>query len=154
MLKDKSIAKAELNSYCIQLVKNRIETLNKLLFDARESANTDTKSSMGDKYETSRAMLQIEQENITKQLAEANNILSNLISLPDNSSYSTVCNGSLITTNTSVFYLSTGLGKIDFKGKELMVISPKSPIGQKLMGLKTNDTIDFNKTKYTILNIE
>jgi transcription elongation GreA/GreB family factor len=147
------IDKTSLHQYCINLLEDKINAIKKEIANAKESANADTKSSMGDKYETSRAMLQIQQENLTKQLAETNSLLNQLEKLDINAQSNSAINGSLVFTENVVLFLAAALGKINFMKKDIMVISPQSPIGKILLGAKVGDSIQFNKTTYKINNI-
>ena len=52
-------------------VHERIAATQEAIYTAQLSANEETKSSAGDKYETGRAMAQLEIEKNTAQLAEA-----------------------------------------------------------------------------------
>ena len=67
----------------LQLIKDKILSLETILNDLNESAKNETKSTAGDKHETALAMLQIEQENTRKKIAETidkhtNNSISKL----------------------------------------------------------------------------
>ncbi|MCW3121639.1 MAG: hypothetical protein JWQ38_1131, partial [Flavipsychrobacter sp.] len=46
--------KEQLYALCAEYLKKREAEIKKLISDARESANNETKSSAGDKYETGR----------------------------------------------------------------------------------------------------
>ena len=59
--------KQKIHTHCLHLLDNKIAELQKILRSLGESAANDTKSSAGDKHETARAMIHIEQETITKQ---------------------------------------------------------------------------------------
>ncbi len=61
--------KAELLELVKQKISEKIQKLEQLIAETRAS-NNDTKSSMGDKYETSREMLQQEINNLQLQLNE------------------------------------------------------------------------------------
>jgi hypothetical protein len=63
--------KVELIKACYDFINRRIETIQGVISAAQDSANDETKSSAGDKYETGRAMMQLEIENNSKQLTEA-----------------------------------------------------------------------------------
>ncbi|HSY60679.1 MAG TPA: hypothetical protein VK796_02335, partial [Cytophaga sp.] len=63
--------KNTLYAYCTDYVTERITRLKTEIKKTQSSANEETKSSAGDKYETGRAMAQLEIEKNTKQLAEA-----------------------------------------------------------------------------------
>ena len=53
---------------CIDFVNEREETVQKLIASNKQALLSETKSSVGDKHETGRAMLQLELENISQQL--------------------------------------------------------------------------------------
>ena len=44
-----------------QLINDKVQQLQKVLTDLKESSSNETKSTAGDKHETALAMLQIEQ---------------------------------------------------------------------------------------------
>lgn len=142
--------KQKIYAHCLQLLNSKIQELEKILQDLDESAASDTKSSAGDKHETARAMIQIEQETISKQLNEARGQKSLLekTGTPDNRSHITT--GSLIQTNRGYLFLSIAFGKMVIEDKSVMVISPRSPLGIKLMGLRVNDSTSLNGVNYLI----
>lgn len=128
---------------CSEKVDQRIESLEAELKTLAESAATDTKSSMGDKYETSREMMNLEKAKFSAQLEDAQKMKSVLNSLDVDSVSQKVGIGSLVKSSTCLFFLSVSLGKIVVNGKEVFVISPASPIGQNLMGMQVNNSIEF-----------
>lgn len=67
--------KAELHTLCLSLAEERIQAIRGSIKDARDASVSDTKSSMGDKYETTREMMSIEIEKLQKQLEDAQNKL-------------------------------------------------------------------------------
>jgi transcription elongation GreA/GreB family factor len=146
--------KEAVHTHCIKLVNEKILSLRQVLNDLRESASNETKSTAGDKHETALAMLQIEQENINKQLE---NVLAQKTAIerivPANQS-SQVANGSLVKTNKGYLFISIALGKITVDDKPVIALSPKSPLGLKLAGLKVNDAIEMNGVRYIIETIE
>lgn len=146
--------KEKIYAHCLRLLNNKIVELEKILKDLSESSANDTKSSVGDKHETARAMIQIEQETIGKQLNEAleqKNLLEK-IDVKINSTQ--IIKGSLIKTNRGYLFLSIALGKIIIDDKTIMVISPQSPLGIKLVGLRLNDSAEINGINYFIESIE
>lgn len=145
--------KQKIQEYCLRLVKDRIQELEKNLQELGESAASDTKSSAGDKHETGRAMIQIEQEAIGKQLNEALERKVALDKIETHPDTSQIMKGSLIKTNQGYLFLSVAFGKITVEGKSVMVISLKSPLGIKLMGLKVNDAVEINGIHYLIESI-
>lgn len=55
----------------LQLVNDKIVSLQKILNELSDSAKNETKSTAGDKHETALAMLQQEQQNTSIKLSEA-----------------------------------------------------------------------------------
>jgi hypothetical protein len=146
--------KEAVHTQCIKLINEKILSLRQVLNDLRESASNETKSTAGDKHETALAMLQIEQENINKQLE---NVLAQKTAIerivPANQSLQ-VANGSLVKTNKGYLFISIALGKITVNERLVIALSPQSPLGLKLAGLKVNDAIEMNGVKYIIETIE
>ncbi|MCU0369347.1 MAG: 3-oxoacyl-ACP synthase, partial [Cyclobacteriaceae bacterium] len=73
---ENSALKQCLFQYCTEFVNRRIENARLASESAQDSANMEEKSSAGDKYETGRAMAQLENEKALQQLAEANKLKS------------------------------------------------------------------------------
>ena len=97
-------------------------------------------------------MLHLEQENYSKQLLQAQknlNILSQIKCGPQNA----ISSGALIRTNQGIFYMSVGIGEILFKKTSVFLISPKSPIGQKMIGKTNAIEFRFNKIEYYIESV-
>jgi hypothetical protein len=146
--------KTKLYNLSIAYAEERIATATEAIKAARDSSTEDTKSSAGDKYETGRAMMQLDIDRQTLQLGEAQKLKTFLERMdPDNSS-DTVQNGSLAFTNQGVFYLAISLGQVDLEGKKYFVISGSSPIGAQLMKQKAGSKFSFNGKDYKITAIE
>ena len=145
--------KQRLLEECKRYVESRIATANESMINAQQAANEEGKSSVGDKYETGRAMMQIERDKAAQQLDEAlklKNIIDQ-ISLETGSGKITL--GSLVITDSKKIFISIGMGKLFLDDEEFLVVAPGSPLGKQLMGLKVNDETLFNKERLTILQI-
>ena len=64
-----------------------------------------------------------------------------------------IIKGSLVKTNKGYLFLSISIGKINLEGNTVMVISPQSPLGIKLLGLRVNDSTTINGVNYIIESI-
>jgi len=146
--------KEELYTYCITYVQERISRLKSEIKKTQSSANEETKSSAGDKYETGRAMAQLEIEKNTAQLAEAERLMNTLNTIVSGAISGLVIPGSLITTDNGMFYIAVSIGQVTIDHKNYFVISSDSPIGKMFMGMKLGDAIEWNKSKYIIKSIE
>lgn len=133
------------------------EKLNKLLSSAQahqEALTSDSKSSAGDKHETSRAMVHLEQEKLGKQISLLKQHLGLLNSIRINSkTCEKVETGALVVTNQGKFIISVSHGKIELNNEVYFAVSPSSPIIQKILGLKENDTVMFNGKALVIKSI-
>jgi hypothetical protein len=65
----------------------------------------------------------------------------------------TIVKGSLIKTNKGYFFMSIALGKAVIEGVAVTALSPQSPLGIKLLGLKRGEAAEINNTNYDIENI-
>ena len=145
--------KLQLFSQCQQYVQQRITSIQESLSDSQESANSETKSTAGDKHDTARAMMQLAVEQKSKQLAEANKLTRGLNQINPALQQNTVQLGALVYTNLGIYYMAISLGKIEHAGINYFVISPGSPIGQALFGLKQGDQTTFNNQHIAIEKI-
>jgi len=145
--------KQQLHALCLAYIEERIKSVNEAIQFAQTSANEETKSSAGDKYETGRAMAQLEIEKNTAQLAESQRLKQTLLQLDPNKITTTIQHGSLVITNHERFYISIPAGQFTIEGTNYFAISPSSPIAQKLLGLKADDGFTFNKKDFVIKRI-
>ena len=138
---------------CREYVESRIATAQQAKDDAQAAANEESKSSVGDKYETGRSMMQIEGEKAAHQLAEAlklKNILDRL--LPGARSEKVIV-GSLVITDANKVFIAIGIGKLNVDNDEVLVVAPTSPLGKVLMGHSANDRVFFNNVAMIIREV-
>jgi hypothetical protein len=117
-------------------------------------AANDSKSSAGDKHETGRAMMQQAQEQLGKQLQEAEMKRASLARIQTLPTTEAIGEGSLVMTNENTLLLAAPLGKIQFEEKEVFVISMQSPLAQALKGKKSGESISFQQKQINILNVQ
>lgn len=142
--------KALLYSHCLTYVETRIDTARQAMEAAQEAANSESKSSAGDKYETGRAMAQLERDRHATLLAEARKLKQELDHIDAEKTYSIVQPGSLVTTTQGTYFISISAGKITLDGTDYFAVSPASPIAAALHRRAVGDTITFNKKPYRI----
>ena len=145
--------KEQLYAICLDKVKAKIDTIQNVINEARNAANNETKSSAGDKHETARAMLQLEQEKNAKQLLEAQKLFQVLQQLSPTPTTDKVKHGSIVITNKGKYYLSVSLGKINSNSTNYFAISPATPIGKLLLDKTVGEAIQFNEQSQTIQEI-
>lgn len=135
----------DLNKSLLLLEKRKAE-----LFIALES---ESKSSAGDKHETGRAMLQLEREKLGEQIKEIEKRLKLLQSLKNHNTTTRVSLGSVIKTDHLNYYIAISCPTLTIDQEKYYCISALSPIGKLLLGKKVNETIQFNLTISTIIEI-
>lgn len=145
--------KQQLYAQCEHYVHQRIETAKLAMEAAQESANSESKSSAGDKYETGRAMAQLERDRHAQLLAQARNMEQELIRVNVEKPYETIQPGSLVKTNRGSFFISISAGKLTVAGVDYFAVSPASPIATILSGHKAGDAVTFNNVTYQIVSV-
>lgn len=152
-MKNKLEIKHALYRACRQQIEQRIDTIEKRLEMIAESLNSETKSSVGDKYETGRAMMQMEEEKSRAQLLEAGKVKQELLKIDPGKQVDRAEPGSLVTTTNGEYYIAVGIGKIRLDDQVYYCISIDSPIGQQLSHKVVGAEIKFNTVKMKILEI-
>ena len=97
----------------ISQIKEKIKNLELLIRSTTDSRDTANKSSAGDKHETSRAKIQTEIDNYSRQLELAINNLKIIEQIDSSKKYNIVAQGSLITTDKGTFLIAIGIGKLE-----------------------------------------
>ncbi len=146
--------KQQLFDACDTYVNNRITSLENDIKDIQQSANEETKSSAGDKYETGRSMAQLEIDKYQGQLAEAKRMKQELSRIRVDTKSDVIRPGSLIFTSRGNFFIAINAGQQQLSDLTFFTISTSSPIAQKLIGLKEKDTFSLNQQEFTILEIQ
>lgn len=120
---------------------------------AQQSANEQGKSSMGDKYETSRSMGQLDRDMFAKQYetARQERLVLERISETEVPARSAV--GTLLDTTAGKFMIAVSIGKISIEGETVVAISPSSPVGAVMLGKVSGDTFAFMGKEHRILGI-
>ena len=138
---------------CLNKLNSQIEELRNVLNQILIATSTDSKSSAGDKHETSVSMAQLEQEKLTNQINILQSLYDSLLNINASTENITVRLGSLIETSIGWFYISVGIGKFDFQGIEIFAMNNNAPLAQKMKGKSKADFILHNNFRIDILNI-
>lgn len=136
-----------------ELIESRMQTSFEAMEAAKNSANEEGKSSAGDKYETARAMGQLDREMNGRMYEQARQERLSLDKIDPESVFTKVSFGALVETTMGDFFVSIGAGIIDLEAKKFMTISPQAPIGQLIMGKTINETFNFRGKMYKIISI-
>ena len=136
----------------MERVEARIQEINLAMQQAQEAIESDTKSSAGDKYETSREMIQQDLNRYQHQLEQAKKDGVLLRSITDEPKLSAVL-GAIVRTDRNTYFLANSAGLVHVNGQQVVVVSPVSPIGKLLMDAQLGDEIIFNGLKQQVLEI-
>lgn len=145
--------KNKLIDECKTIVQSKINNLKQELDQLDSSSQNETKSSMGDKYETSREIIAQERNKIVQQLSINNNHLSLLNQINLSKTYSNVEFGSLVTTSNGLFFISSAIGQVKIGNELVFVVSSLAPISQAMMDKTAPEKFSFNQKDFTILQI-
>ncbi len=146
--------KSKLFNACSFYVLEKIDLAKKGIKAAQDAANNETKSSAGDKFETGRAMMQIERDKYARKLSEAI-VLKNILSqIPIDKIHSDIKNGSLVYTNMGIFFISISAGKLLIDDGKYFAISEAAPIVLQLKKMGLNEKIIFNQRELILNNIQ
>ena len=146
--------KTVLYQYCVQWAQEKIDSIQSAITSAQDAANTETKSTAGDKHDTARAMMQLDVEQKSKQLAAAQKNKMALAQFTPESGSKKISLGSLVSTTSGIYYISISVGKIEIDQQVVFAVSPVSPIAKAMQGLKTQDEFNFNGRQFTINGVE
>jgi len=115
-----------------EYIDDRVGLVQKMVNDAQEGANNETKSSAGDKFETGRAMMQLEKDKHSKQLSEALKVQMILSRIDPEKVCDRVEFGSVVVTDMGSYFIAISAGRIKVEGKSYYVISPQVDINTTL----------------------
>jgi len=141
-----------LKNQLIMVSKNmlleRMDAHQNLLKSLRDSAKTDTKSTAGDKHETFKAQMHLEQEKLEHQGSEMLKQLS-VVQQINCIINQKITQGSVIFTNQGNFFIGLPLGAITIGVETFFSLSAKAPIIAPFIK-NFSETIEFNGKNYEI----
>jgi hypothetical protein len=147
---EKIAFKNRLKQAGLAIIEQRIHAAKIIIDNAQEAANNEEKSSAGDKYETARAMNQLEKEMHTKQLAQQMQELALLNAVKTDTVYAAVTTGACIDCGEIVFFVAAGLSRQTIAGRLVFFLSPQAPLAKQLQHKKAGDTFVFNGREIVI----
>jgi len=145
--------KASILAACKALLETRMEETKVAMLAAQESANSNEKSSMGDKYETGRAMGQLDRDMHAKQLALLQDENAKLLKVNISVQHKIVEIGALVQTETQQYWIAVSLGQVLVENTKIMVVSPQSPIAKSMLQKKKGDSFEVNGKKQRIIAV-
>jgi len=129
-------------------------SLRKAISSIEESKLNETKSSAGDKFETGRAMMQMEQDKTESQLAVLNVTKNQLKQISHEMDCPEGMVGAIIKTDADNYYISVSLGKVVVDEVTYYAISPAAPLSKLMMGCVVGDVVEFRGREVRVLEVE
>ncbi|MDX1351210.1 MAG: 3-oxoacyl-ACP synthase [Putridiphycobacter sp.] len=145
--------KEELLEYCFQYVQHKQNALHGAISDTELSLSSESQSTAGDKHDTSRAMMHLEIEKKSLQLSELEKLKRVLNQIQTKSNSNGVSLGTIIETDQGHFFIAINAGKVAINNKSYTIISLASPLAQRFLTSKINDTFTLRGNTFKILAI-
>ncbi len=150
---DFSFLKSQFYNTCLKSLSGKLVELKTEVEQLRISIANDSKSSMGDKYETSREMMQQEINRLEQQVALTAQQIFNLKAVNLDKKYDVIEKGSLVETSMGLFFIAVSYGEIKEAEKSCFMISEFAPLAKLLLKKKIKDSIELNKKPVEIFGV-
>lgn len=145
--------KQQAKKACLEKLQRTIAVCRKQVQELKTDLANETKSSAGDKYETGRAMLQIELEKLGKQLTELDLLEDTLHGIATSQQHQRVQVGSFVKTTQQNYFISVSLGEIKLPEFSFYAISKQTPIAEVLLGKTTGEQVQFRGQTFVLMDV-
>lgn len=142
-------SKKEVINQAFIVISQKLERLQSSLNNLQDAVVNETKSSAGDKFETSMEMLKQEQQKVEQQVV-LSMALKDQLTLIKPLEQSEISLGALVYVNEMWLFLGVALGKIEVQGQVIHCISMQSPLAIALKGKRASDPISFQQKNMKI----
>ena len=136
-----------------EMLDTRVNETLVAIAEAKASRDSDTKSSAGDKYETGRAMIQMEIEKNESLLSKIVNMKAEFDQIKTDLKPKKADFGSLVVTNHETYLIAVSMGMLKVDAESVYAISLASPIGLILHNKEVGNKFEFRGRDYKILEI-
>ncbi|MCT4673175.1 MAG: hypothetical protein N4A37_08040 [Prolixibacteraceae bacterium] len=144
--------KEEFGRLVLSKIKEQIDLCKKGVEDLKDALVNDTKSSAGDKYETSRERISSDLNRLELQLIQYQKSYT-FASKINMEPKDRVEVGSLVLTNDGVYLFFLPLGKVECENGPFYSLSITSPIGQLFKNKEVGAEVTFQGRQYKILDV-
>jgi len=135
--------KSEVENVILDFLVSNLKIQQEEMDELLAAMSNDTKSTAGDKHETSRAMAQLEQEKLGKQISDLQLQKQQFISNHGKSN-SKINAGSLVETSIGWFYIGIPIGQLKIGTTTVFCMSVIAPLGKALLNKSSGECIEFN----------
>ena len=130
-------------------VEERIQKIHRNIDDLQAALKLETKCSMGDKYETGRAMLHLEFEKLSGQLEQYGKLRKTINSIPLKQQ-EIIGFGSVVKTTAANYFIAIPAGVLEVNAEKFYAVGVNSPVAQALNGKRAGEDFRLNGTQLKI----
>lgn len=145
--------KKSLLDQCKAIIEERVGVTQSAIDRAKEGAQGETKSSVGDKYETTRALMQTEQDNQSRQLSESLKLQMLLGRIDPEVMHEKATFGSVVRTDQGNYFISISAGRLLVEKDKYFAISPQTPLAREFLQKLSGGEAMFNDKPIKILEV-
>ena len=135
-------------------VDKNLEEARGRMASLKESLGAESKSSAGDKHETGRAMIHLEQERVQDTLGRLEHRRGILVQrAAQGKPIQRVSPGALVETTGPWVLVGVPLGKVQLPNVLVLCVGAEAPLAQQWRGARPGDQVALGPQKLTILAI-
>ena len=146
--------KNQLTAACVAYVDSRIGRFNNTIKELEDALKPESRSCMGDKYETSRALLHLEFEKISGQVEQFSSLRKTASLIGSQPPTENIGFGSLVRTTAANYFISIPAGEIEAEGEKFYAVGINSPVAQELLAKKAGDEFVLNGKSFKITEVQ
>ncbi len=136
--------KQQLVTACLEYVEERVRKIEVAIKDLEAALKLETKCSMGDKYETGRAMLHLEFEKLSVQHEQYRKLRKTVRMIEVKKVQKTVGFGALVETDKVNYFIAIPAGELKVGKESFYAVGAGAPITVALAGKKEGEIVEFN----------
>jgi 3-oxoacyl-ACP reductase-like protein len=148
---DKKAYKKRLIEACRESLTASAGNIKLAMDEAQNSANEYGVPK--DRYDSYRTQILRKRDMFARQLQQAIDQIEILNKIDVKIVHEKVEFGSVVFTEKQKMFIATGIGKVEFEGEDVFVISPYVPVFEVMKGKKAGDEVDFRGMKNKILMV-
>jgi len=138
---------------CIKIQKGVVENAKKAMLDAQDSATENDDNTEEKLYNSYREEMHNKRDMFARQFDLAMEDLNQLNQIVTSKEYKKAEFGSIVETESGVYFISTSLGQVKLAGKTIFAVSPLAPIYKTFEGKKIGDSFLFRDKSFKIKDL-
>lgn len=136
--------KPQLIIACQKYVEDRITRILTGIADLEAALKLETKCTVGDKYETGRAMVTLEFEKLSSQLDQFKRLKETLSLINPEQMSNKIAFGSIVKTTAANYFISIPAGEIIIDSEKYFAVGVNSPVAQAVLAKKEGENFELN----------